>query len=89
MRKLQTELQKNKNLNQKLNFLQKAPLRNKIILQGAPITLDKTALDEILADSYMVKADEYFIFREFPSRHNSNTKDVILVMPRALGQAII
>lgn len=74
MKKLQAELQSNRNLNTKLNFLQKAPLQNKMILLGVSTTFDSQDLTTILAD--------IFILRDLPNRSNSDQKDILLVIPR-------
>lgn len=55
MKKLQRELQSNQNLNKHRNFLQKAPVTNKMILLGAPSSFSADELSAIVADKYGVQ----------------------------------
>lgn len=89
MRQLQAELQSNRNINTKLNFLQKAAQQNKMILLGVPASLGTQDLTKIIADTYHLPATDIFIIRDLPHRTNNDQKDVLLVIPSSLGRAII
>lgn len=89
MKTLQQELSKNQQLNRHLNFIQKPMLLHKMILLGVPKHMTTENLYDTLERTYYITQADIQVLREQINRHNTDTKDIILLLPKSLGKAII
>lgn len=76
-------------LNRDLVFVSKTVPKNKMILLGVPHQYVESQIKQAILTNFKAYEDEITFLAAHKSKRNSDTKNWIIVLPRALGKTIV